>query len=78
MKINSPYPGSPQAVLDGCRCPVIDNQHGRGYRCDVTKKLAEQRWALHPNCPLHGSAMHREPVRLVGPLDRELKVSTGS
>ncbi len=26
-----PNPGSPEAVSQGCRCPVIDNSHGRGY-----------------------------------------------
>ncbi len=26
-----PLPGSDKAVRLGCRCPVLDNAHGRGY-----------------------------------------------
>lgn len=27
-----PNPGSDEALMRGCTCPVIDNGHGRGYR----------------------------------------------
>lgn len=26
-----PNPGSPEAIAKGCKCPVIDNGHGRGW-----------------------------------------------
>lgn len=28
----TPKPGSPEAIAAGCKCPAIDNHHGRGYR----------------------------------------------
>lgn len=31
MSADYPHaPGSPEAVADGCLCPVLDNAHGRG------------------------------------------------
>jgi hypothetical protein len=38
-------PGSDQALDAGCRCPVLDNAHGRG-RGDGTYWISER-------CPLH-------------------------
>lgn len=34
MSDNKPMlrPGSPEAQKQGCTCPVMDNQYGRGYR----------------------------------------------
>ena len=26
-----PNPGSSEAIAQGCRCPVLDNAHGKGY-----------------------------------------------
>jgi len=42
-------PGSPEAVLNGCICPVIDNHHGKGSRGDGT------RFITNAACPLHHS-----------------------
>lgn len=28
---NTPQPGSDAAINQGCKCPVLDNAHGRGY-----------------------------------------------
>ena len=27
----APNPGSDEAIELGCKCPVLDNSHGRGY-----------------------------------------------
>ena len=27
----TPNPGTNEAIKQGCTCPVIDNEHGRGY-----------------------------------------------
>lgn len=31
MNIDTPPPGSPEAVKLGCKCPRMDNGHGKGY-----------------------------------------------
>lgn len=40
-----PPPGSDAALALGCRCPVLDNAHGRGV---------EGRFWMSADCPLHG------------------------
>ena len=46
-----PSPGSNEALALGCRCPVIDNHHGRGFylfdKPDVTYFYYTE------GCPLH-------------------------
>lgn len=41
-------PGSPEAVAIGCRCPILDNGHGRGYMGQAGVFVYAQ------PCPLHG------------------------
>jgi hypothetical protein len=43
-----PKPGSPEAVKQGCTCPVIDNRYGRGIRDG-----SDEFW-FNLTCPLHG------------------------
>ena len=47
---NMPHPGSDEAVKAGCRCPVLDNGHGRGRGGDGEK----YGWVMNGDCPLHG------------------------
>lgn len=42
-------PGSPDAVTDGCSCPVLDNHHGKGVRYP-----SGPAWYVNEDCPLHG------------------------
>lgn len=42
-------PGSPQARERGCRCPVLDNANGRGYRG------IRGVYVYSSACPVHGS-----------------------
>jgi len=53
---NKPNPGSPEAVKQGCKCPILDNANGRGaYGSsgdDAVFWIAE-------SCPLHAN---REPL----------------
>lgn len=44
-------PGSPEALAQGCRCPVIDNGYGRG----VDIGIGERVWWMSEDCPLHGA-----------------------
>jgi hypothetical protein len=47
--IVTPNPGSPEAVADGCTCPVIDNRRGvGGIRGPGT-------FVFNTDCPLHGA-----------------------
>lgn len=46
-------PGSPAARDAGCRCPVMDNRHGRGAYTDDDGK--PQFWTSEA-CNLHWSA----------------------
>lgn len=44
-----PNPGSPEAVKLGCRCPVLDNAHGKGYMG------IEALFVYSASCPIHNS-----------------------
>lgn len=45
----APAPGSDEAIVAGCWCPVIDNEHGRGYLGDGMK----YGWWTAEGCPIH-------------------------
>lgn len=47
----APNPGSDEAIAKGCKCPVLDNAHGRGY---LGKPGI---FVLSADCPLHGHAI---------------------
>lgn len=42
-------PGSPEAVANGCTCPVLDNGRGR-LPADVVEHRG---WVINAGCPLH-------------------------
>lgn len=46
-----PTPGSPTAVAAGCRCPVIDNGHGKG--CGWIGDDEEPLYIVNELCRLH-------------------------
>lgn len=48
MDDDVPNPGSDEAVEQGCTCPVLDNNHGRGNRFGS--------FTIRMDCPLHGDA----------------------
>lgn len=47
-KDDVPKPGSDEAVREGCTCPILDNEHGRGYMG------MEDIFVYNTDCPLHG------------------------
>lgn len=47
-------PGHPQAVADGCTCPVLDNGHGRG--CGYLSADGDPVFIVSAECPVHGDA----------------------
>lgn len=51
-------PGSREAIDRGCRCPVIDNGHGRGIpwpRDDGLDPSEHPSFVIQADCPLHGT-----------------------
>lgn len=48
-----PNPGSREALDAGCRCPVLDNGHGRGYMGGVTDEQGRTVFVYAEGCPLH-------------------------
>jgi hypothetical protein len=56
MKEQPPNPGSDEALKQGCRCPVLDNCHGRGY---YAGKPGE--FVMIEDCPLHGAECPEPP-----------------
>ena len=47
--MNVPNPGSNEAVERGCKCPVLDNSHGKGYM------MQKGIFVKVVGCPLHGA-----------------------
>lgn len=45
--MTTPNPGSALAVDAGCRCPVLDNAHGKGCY------WGEGKFFINGDCPLH-------------------------
>jgi hypothetical protein len=45
-----PNPGSHEAYTQGCTCPIIDNQYGRGYHEDAA---GNRYHVIEVGCPLH-------------------------
>lgn len=45
--MDTPNPGSDEAIKQGCICPVIDNAHGKGYMGK------EGVFVFTGDCPLH-------------------------
>ncbi len=52
-------PGSPTAINNGCKCPVIDNGHGRGMYTD-TDGIAV--YAVNRDCPIHHNEIDCFPI----------------
>jgi len=53
-----PNPGSDEALGKGCKCPVMDNEHGKGWMGQ------RNLFVMSGDCPLHGKLMAKaKPVR---------------
>lgn len=50
--MTKPTPGSDAAISLGCKCPVLDNAHGRGYLGGV-KINGQTIFVYSAGCPLH-------------------------
>ena len=45
-----PNPGSDEAIKLGCKCPVMDNNHGK------RAPYPPDGWWILPGCPVHTAA----------------------
>lgn len=53
--IVEPFPGSSEAVEEGCLCPILDNDYGQGYHC-----TDKSQFIVVETCPIHGSKEYQE------------------
>ena len=53
-----PNPGSQDAQIAGCTCPILDNEYGAGA---YSVNGVPQFW-INENCPLHGGGGDRQEV----------------
>jgi len=60
--VNKPTPGSKEAGQQGCLCPVVDNNHGKG--CGRVDSDGKPMFWINADCPMHG-------VAAVGEADEE-------
>ena len=55
---DTPNPGSDAALALGCRCPVLDNEHGRGIpwpdKIPSNQPPTPKFW-VSEDCPIHGN-----------------------
>lgn len=53
----TPPPGSDEAIAQGCRCPVLDNSHGKGmYGGNLLHpESGLPLYVFVDECPLHGA-----------------------
>ena len=49
-----PSPGSDAAIAKGCKCPVLDNAHGKG--CGWPTESGGPAFWINADCPLHAGA----------------------
>lgn len=59
--MTKPNPGSAEAIALGCKCPRIDNGHGRG--CGRVREDGTPLFWLSDNCALHVDKSAAEHMR---------------
>lgn len=52
-EMKAPNPGSDEAISLGCKCPVIDNGHGRGWMGGIKDDDGETIFVYTVGCPVH-------------------------
>lgn len=53
MTIETPNPGSNEALDLGCICPVLDNGHGLGYLGGAKDAEGNTLFVYNLECPVH-------------------------
>lgn len=57
MKRPDLNPGSNEARVAGCKCPVMDNSHGKGWMGGVKGEDGQTVFVISELCPLHQSEL---------------------
>lgn len=52
--MKSPFPGSDEAIEQGCKCPVMDNFKGKGIPITTEEGELQVAYWMVADCPLHG------------------------
>lgn len=52
--VKEPNPGSAEAVEAGCKCPVMDNLHGKGIPLTTSGCITQVAYWINGDCPIHG------------------------
>lgn len=60
MRLSDLAPGSPKAAEAGCRCPRMDNAHGRGWMGGVTDDKGRTIYVYSSDCPIHNAEVPDE------------------
>ena len=47
-------PGSPEAYANGCKCPILDNAHGKG--------IGGGHYWISEKCPIHANGKDTLPI----------------
>ncbi len=58
--MSKPNPGSDAAIAMSCRCPVLDNHHGRG----------SGPWWISGDCPVHAPDICAQTAAEITALDK--------
>lgn len=51
--VEIPNPGTPEAVEQGCTCPVLDNNHGSGIVFTYKDGTTRTAYWINGECKLH-------------------------
>lgn len=51
--MQKPNPGSREAIVLGCNCPIIDNSWGRGYKGGIKSRSGQTLFVYNAECRVH-------------------------
>jgi len=54
-EVKNPPPGSDEAFMKGCTCPIIDNCLGKG----IGRDGAKYGWWIDSDCPIHNEKIEK-------------------
>jgi len=52
--MTKPNPGSKEAIKQGCTCPVMDNNNGKGLPIPDKDGTIQTAFWMSVDCPIHG------------------------
>lgn len=64
-------PGSDEAIAAGCKCPVLDNAHGRGYLGGVKDERGQTVYVYNFDCPVHAKEKRMKSRKVIVTIELE-------